>query len=327
MSTLGNYMFQSFNFRSKEKLRPFYSLVASITAEELGHVELVSNGVAMLNNGPDIPDGDIGDGGDISGAPFEDMKDNPNNIRTSGSSRCSTPPAFVRWRASSSGATTFDRHSALHLFRRPVGGTGESLQRSPIPYSDDAPVGVDEMLPLKDMKSVRHSRPSDGQHHGEELVRHVDPVADDPIVDHENPSGQAGVDVLDGVRQRGVGGLGEQTEGETFQDSPDLGVLRQEYLKDLALYPMTISGHLHHEFEGLPLRIEHRYERGDTLPSDKPDFRAFAGRRHGDHRRHSVFGKVMVRDSGVKTGDMEVSGKIDGLKSWPDRIPGVGGKT
>src|SRR3989337_3144613 len=55
MSTLGNYMFQSFNFRSKTKLRPFYSLVASITAEELGHVELVSNGVAMLNNGPAIP--------------------------------------------------------------------------------------------------------------------------------------------------------------------------------------------------------------------------------------------------------------------------------
>ena len=53
MSTLGNYLFQSFNFRSKGKLRPFYSLVAAITAEELGHVELVSNGVAMLNNGPD----------------------------------------------------------------------------------------------------------------------------------------------------------------------------------------------------------------------------------------------------------------------------------
>ncbi|WP_232630143.1 manganese catalase family protein [Methylobacterium sp. Leaf118] len=74
MSTLGNYMFQSFNFRSKDKLKPFYSLVASITAEELGHVELVSNGVAMLNNGPDN-DGDETPGGDISGAPFEDMKD------------------------------------------------------------------------------------------------------------------------------------------------------------------------------------------------------------------------------------------------------------
>jgi Mn-containing catalase len=74
MSTLGNYMFQSFNFRSKAKLRPFYNLVASITAEELGHVELVSNGVAMLNNGPDN-DGDEEDGGDISGAPFEAMKD------------------------------------------------------------------------------------------------------------------------------------------------------------------------------------------------------------------------------------------------------------
>lgn len=73
MSTLGNYMFQSFNFRSKSKLRPFYSLVASITAEELGHVELVSNGVAMLANGPD--DDDTGDGGDISGAEWEGMKD------------------------------------------------------------------------------------------------------------------------------------------------------------------------------------------------------------------------------------------------------------
>ncbi|MBB3951316.1 manganese catalase family protein [Aureimonas jatrophae] len=75
MSTLGNYMFQSFNFRSKDKLRPFYSLVASITAEELGHVELVSNGVAMIANGPDKPKGDLGDGGDISDAPFSDMKD------------------------------------------------------------------------------------------------------------------------------------------------------------------------------------------------------------------------------------------------------------
>jgi Mn-containing catalase len=75
MSTLGNYMFQSFNFRSKDKLRPFYSLVASITAEELAHVELVSNGVAMLNNGPDDPDGDEGDGGDISMSPEEAMQD------------------------------------------------------------------------------------------------------------------------------------------------------------------------------------------------------------------------------------------------------------
>ena len=74
MSTLGNYLFQSFNFRSKTKMKPFYSLVAAITAEELGHVELVSNGVAMLNNGPDLGV-DEEEGGDISGAPYEAMKD------------------------------------------------------------------------------------------------------------------------------------------------------------------------------------------------------------------------------------------------------------
>ena len=71
MSTLGNYMFQSFNFRTKSKLRPFYSLVAAITAEELGHVELVSNGVALLNNGP----GDDTPEPDITNAPFEEMQD------------------------------------------------------------------------------------------------------------------------------------------------------------------------------------------------------------------------------------------------------------
>lgn len=73
MSTLNNYLFQSFNFRSKTKLKPFYSLVASITAEELGHVELVSNAVAMLNAGPGKKGQDEDDGGDISKAPFEDM--------------------------------------------------------------------------------------------------------------------------------------------------------------------------------------------------------------------------------------------------------------
>ena len=48
MSTLNNYMYQSFNFRGKKKLKPFYDLVASITAEEFGHVELVSTAINLF---------------------------------------------------------------------------------------------------------------------------------------------------------------------------------------------------------------------------------------------------------------------------------------
>ncbi len=51
MSTLNNYMYQSFNFRERVKLKPFYDLVASITAEKFGHVELVSTTINLLNKG------------------------------------------------------------------------------------------------------------------------------------------------------------------------------------------------------------------------------------------------------------------------------------
>ncbi|WP_070120925.1 manganese catalase family protein [Bacillus marinisedimentorum] len=55
MSTLNNYMYQSFAFRNKKKLKPFYDLVASITAEEFGHVELVNNTINLLTRGITFP--------------------------------------------------------------------------------------------------------------------------------------------------------------------------------------------------------------------------------------------------------------------------------
>lgn len=55
MSTLNNYMFQSFTFRQKRQLKPFYDLIASITAEEFGHVELVSNTINLMIEGTTFP--------------------------------------------------------------------------------------------------------------------------------------------------------------------------------------------------------------------------------------------------------------------------------
>lgn len=74
MSTLNNYFFQSFNFRDKGKLKPFYSLVAAITAEELGHVELVTNGVNLVARGPEIDPATY----DVTAAPFAAIRDARN---------------------------------------------------------------------------------------------------------------------------------------------------------------------------------------------------------------------------------------------------------
>lgn len=51
MSTLMNYTFQSFNFRGRDRLRPFYDLTASIAAEEYGHIEAVSYTINLLLTG------------------------------------------------------------------------------------------------------------------------------------------------------------------------------------------------------------------------------------------------------------------------------------
>src|SRR5215207_5031943 len=51
MSTFMNYTFQSFNFRGRSEMRPFYDLIANIAAEEFGHIELVSYAINLLLTG------------------------------------------------------------------------------------------------------------------------------------------------------------------------------------------------------------------------------------------------------------------------------------
>lgn len=62
MSTLMNYTFQSFNFRGRKKVKPYYDLIANIATEEYGHVELVAATIdGMLTGAPrdDSEDGRI----------------------------------------------------------------------------------------------------------------------------------------------------------------------------------------------------------------------------------------------------------------------------
>jgi Mn-containing catalase len=71
MSTLMNYLFQSYNFKNKAKLRPYYALISNIATEELGHVELIAAAVNGCLNGQE-PRGDMTQG-DASMASLLDM--------------------------------------------------------------------------------------------------------------------------------------------------------------------------------------------------------------------------------------------------------------
>ena len=67
-----NYTFQSFNFRNRQGARPFYDLVASIAAEEFGHIELVSTAINTMLTG--AADGKAGKKGALKG-----IKDAPQS--------------------------------------------------------------------------------------------------------------------------------------------------------------------------------------------------------------------------------------------------------
>src|SRR5215207_10659710 len=73
MSTLMNYTYQSFNFRGREKVRPYYALISNIAAEEFGHIELVSYTINLLLTGTT----DRGD--DLSKGPLASAADARNS--------------------------------------------------------------------------------------------------------------------------------------------------------------------------------------------------------------------------------------------------------
>jgi Mn-containing catalase len=68
MSTFMNYTYQSFNFRNRQGARPFCDLLASIAAEEFGHIELASTAInTMLTPAADGAPGESGSLADVKG--------------------------------------------------------------------------------------------------------------------------------------------------------------------------------------------------------------------------------------------------------------------
>ena len=70
MSTLMNYTFQSFNMRGRDKIKPYYSLISNIAAEEGGHIEIVTAAINSLLNGPRK---DFDDSENPADSPWKDL--------------------------------------------------------------------------------------------------------------------------------------------------------------------------------------------------------------------------------------------------------------
>ncbi|MBC6607259.1 manganese catalase family protein [Hymenobacter sp. BT188] len=85
MSTLMNYTFQSFNFRGRDRLRPFYDLTCSIAAEEYSHIEALSYAINLLLTGTTVR------GTDPEPAPLKDATDARNTYHFIASGQAALP--------------------------------------------------------------------------------------------------------------------------------------------------------------------------------------------------------------------------------------------
>jgi Mn-containing catalase len=124
MSTLMNYTFQSFNFRDRNKLRPFYDLVSNIAAEEYSHIELVSHTINMLLTGTTTR------GDDPSETPLESAVDARNSYHFIASGQTALPvdSMGVPWNGSyvfSSGNLRLD---LLHNFFLECGARANKIR-------------------------------------------------------------------------------------------------------------------------------------------------------------------------------------------------------
>jgi len=124
MSTLMNYTFQSFNFRGRDKFRPFYDLIANIATEEFGHIELVSHTINMLLTGT------TGRSSDPTDTPLEAATDVRNSYHYIASGQTSLPidSMGVPWNGSyvfSSGNLKLD---LLHNFFLECGARANKIR-------------------------------------------------------------------------------------------------------------------------------------------------------------------------------------------------------
>jgi Mn-containing catalase len=124
MSTLMNYTFQSFNFRGRNKARPFYDLIANIAAEEFSHIELVSYTINMLLTGT------MTRGTDPDATPLEDAVDARNSYHFIASGQTALPvdSMGVPWNGSyvfSSGNLKLD---LLHNFFLECGARANKIR-------------------------------------------------------------------------------------------------------------------------------------------------------------------------------------------------------
>ena len=137
------------------------------------------------------------------------------------------------------------------------------------------------------------------EHRRQELVRHRQNVALQPVTRHEQPTGAT---LLDGVKAVASGGLSTQVEeslDEGQHDSANRGTLIEGRLAFGHLHPQRGAGNLDNDLLGGQLAAQKSGHSDDTLHPDHADFDRRAVRHARQDGGHSLLDEVNIFERGA----------------------------
>lgn len=118
-------------------------------------------------------------------------------------------------------ATKRTDEAAILSFRYAIAVACEFDQLVTITNDDPAPPGVDHTRTFEDMKADGNATAFGGDHQAEEFVGDGDFITSDPVMAHDQPAGEAGLDAMVGIGDSAMGGLHQHRLHEPQQASAE----------------------------------------------------------------------------------------------------------
>ena len=205
--------------------------------------------------------------------------------------------------------------SSILLLGHSIGPIGYVFQSFSVNYQDLTAQGSNDFFALQRVEGFGDAGAPHPEHRGQKLVCQFQPVAVDPVMDHQKPSREPFLDFGLTVGQSRVGGLGKEGLDVAKKERSQARKTRHRALKILGMHTPRRACHLHVCFVRRLIITEYKGCSAHSIPANESRFYAAPARHRRDHRRDTVLEEVGVLDRCVRRFQGRPELQIDQLET------------